>query len=116
MLLLGQHDHLSTVSLAEGDTVEVVLDENASTGYMWTPENLPEGLTLTNDGTRPPDQLRPGAAGSHWFRFRAERTGHGALVLELRRPWEHGSPPAQRFELHIVAGDGEEPGGGTADR
>lgn len=105
MLLLGQHDHLSTVSLTEGDAVEVVLDENATTGFMWTPGELPDGITLTADGFRPPDQLRPGAGGAHWFRFRADRACAGSLVLELRRPWEHDVPPAQRYELHIVADD-----------
>lgn len=102
MLLLGQHDHLSTVSLAAGDTVEVVLDENATTGYLWTVGDQPEGLSLTKDGLVPPEQLRPGAAGSHWFRFRVDRPCSGELVLELRRPWERDAPASARFEVRVT--------------
>jgi predicted secreted protein len=101
MLLLGQHDHLSTVPLRQGDTVEVVLEENASTGYLWTAVEVPDGLTMLEDGVTPPEHVQPGAGGTHWFRFRADRTSSGSLVLELRRPWEREASAVERFEVHI---------------
>lgn len=108
MLLLGQHDHLSTVPLRQGDTVEVVLDENASTGYLWTAVEVPDGITMLEDGITSPEQVRPGAGGTHWFRFRADRTATGSLVLELRRPWERETSAAERFEVRISRDGGAE--------
>lgn len=99
--VLGPEDRDSTVSLDVGDTVEVRVPENASTGYVWTLVDAPEGLELDEDGTTLPGQLRPGAAGEHWFRLVASGRPRGRVRLELRRPWEDDVAPSERYEVEV---------------
>jgi inhibitor of cysteine peptidase len=101
MRVLTDEDDGSTVSLAPGDTVELVLDENATTGYLWTVDEWPGALEPDGDGCLPPDPIRPGAAGRHWFRFRAAGPTDGTIAAERRRPWEVAAPDAT-FSVHVV--------------
>lgn len=91
----------SRVSLKVGDTLELTLPENPSTGYRWeivsTPSILEESLS---------DQLdlegrQPGAAGRRTFRFRVSGSGDGDLRLRLRRPWEPEGMDEGLFELTL---------------
>ena len=46
-------DDGSTISLSPGEVVELVLDENATTGYLWSIAQRPDGLHLEDDGFYP---------------------------------------------------------------
>jgi predicted secreted protein len=104
-------DDGSTISLSPGEVVELVLDENATTGYLWSIAQRPDGLHLEDDGFYLPGEARPGAGGQHWFRFHVERSDErssetegsveGTLVAELRRPWDPDGPAERMFRVTI---------------
>jgi predicted secreted protein len=78
-------------------------------GYQWAPTQLPVFLTRVGDEATGPtlrEQTQPGyAGGNHWevYVFAATEAGSGDLILEQRRPFEHGGPAAATFRVTIVA-------------
>ena len=89
-----------------GDTVEIELVENATTGFRWllTPDDL---VVVVAEQVRAPDPMVPGAAGARVWTMRAERPGTGALEFLSRQPWEPDEPAADRvvFDVVVTGGD-----------
>jgi inhibitor of cysteine peptidase len=93
------------IELHAGETLEIDLSENASTGFQWiaTPESLRKAEKILHqkessaEGAGGP----PGKPGVRHFSF--EATGPGTVELELhyRRPWETAKPPARKFKLRV---------------
>ena len=71
-------DRNSDLVLTCGETFEVRLPENATTGYQWSVAQLPDAVALVEDDTAVPDVLLPGAAGEHRFRFVVRGSPGGA--------------------------------------
>lgn len=91
----------SEVSVSDGETFEVRLPENASTGYQWVVVGLADEVELLGDDTVASEPLVPGAQGLHCFRFIARGTPRGRVALELRRSWERLPDPEDRFEVRV---------------
>ncbi|HYY10517.1 MAG TPA: protease inhibitor I42 family protein, partial [Kineosporiaceae bacterium] len=72
-----------------GDVLAVELSENATTGYVWTVQDVPDELVALPDEV-PGDltSLRAGAALGRVLRFGAGRPGTAHLVLRHARAWE----------------------------
>ena len=95
------------VSLQVGDTLEVSLAENASTGFRWSvPPDLKHKFDKvisereqSVEGANGP----PGKAGVRHLYFEAIGTGTGELELHYRRPWESKAPPVGKFRLRVRA-------------
>ena len=94
--------------LKQGELVNVTLEENASTGYMWdvTISN-PNVLSIVYKG----EVLDPGSVGERdlvvgapyeveWI-FQAENPGETVVVFSLRRPWE-SSHPIETFAVNVT--------------
>jgi inhibitor of cysteine peptidase len=93
------------VALQKGDTLVVTLEAKMATGYRWetvagtgavlsplgTPDYLPEKVT--------PEMV--GGPGEMVFRYRASAPGQTDLVLEFRRPFERGVPPAKSVRYAV---------------
>jgi hypothetical protein len=80
------------VSVRPGDHIRVTLAENASTGYLWSPGSIPDGLVL-EDATRDLGDdgadVTPGAAATRVFVFAVSGpVTAGELRLDLKRQWE----------------------------
>jgi len=96
------------VSLQVGDTLEVSLSENASTGFQWSvPHELKHKFDKVIrereqavDGSSGP----PGKPGVRHLYFEAIGTGMAELELHYRRPWESKAPPARKFKLRVRVG------------
>nr|WP_063709938.1 protease inhibitor I42 family protein [Nocardia transvalensis] len=94
------------VSLAPGQTLEVSLAANPSTGYQWDLIDLDQTVL---DQAGDPD-YRPaadagnaaGIGGTSRWRFTAKTPGATALHLGYARPWEAGTEPAQHFTLTVT--------------
>jgi Zn-dependent peptidase ImmA (M78 family)/predicted secreted protein len=92
------------VDVQEGDAVVVEVPEVPSSGYLWQPAILPEGLALMRDEYREPDGSEAlGSQGAHRFLFRVEAPGSTEVRLELRRPWQQGAAPAEECRVEIIA-------------
>ena len=64
MLALTEADADKTIDVAAGDTVEIQLPENATTGYRWTLETIDKSVCkVIADERHGPDKVIPGAPG-----------------------------------------------------
>lgn len=81
-----------TIEVKSGDRISVVLEENATTGYVWQTECDDNEISFARE-TIPPDDAAPcGAPGKVRIIIRVHRgfssTSHVRLVN--RRPWKGG--------------------------
>lgn len=99
---LNQNDDRSSVSLRVGDTLEVELPGNPSTGFSWQ-TSLPTSPVLVALGQPEfsPDSGAIGAAGRVKLRFQAALTGTVQLSLVYRRSFEN-QPPARTFGVNVT--------------
>lgn len=93
------------LELRVGETLELSLSENASTGYRWTitPESTRKLDKILHERGEAPEGAAgtPGKAGVRRFYLEASEPGAIELELEYRRPFEPARPPARRFKLRI---------------
>lgn len=97
---LQEADDGRTVELGVGDTLEVVLPEQASSGYRWAVDACDEGLLQALDA-RADYGNGIAVVGLVRFQFVARRAGQGAVVLKLWRHWE-GDASVQRRWRAVV--------------
>ena len=91
------------VHLNVGDTLEVRLSANPTTGYMWYIEKESTPLMKLVHQTQI-DATEPGVGRPvvQVFTFEPRRSGDGALRLHYVRSWEKPTPNDERFEIHVV--------------
>ncbi len=105
-LRLTQADSGSTVTLHPGETLEIVLKSNPTTGYTW--EVKPESEALLKQKGEPeftPDSKALGSEGRMTFRFDVIAVGKGSLVLLYRRTFEPEIKPLRSFGIRVVVSD-----------
>jgi inhibitor of cysteine peptidase len=97
------------VHLKAGDTLELRLNSNPTTGFMWyLKKESTRMLKLTGQSeTKPPEPAagQPVMVGQpifQVFEFLASQSGDGALLLHYVRSWEAPSPDEQQFQIHVV--------------
>jgi inhibitor of cysteine peptidase len=100
-LTLTEQDSGREISVQIGDEVLVDLEENPSTGYAWALTSMIPGALEFQNSSFSPGEGGIGSGGRRSFVFRASAAGSTALELQLRRPWESGSPPEARFALVV---------------
>jgi inhibitor of cysteine peptidase len=101
---LSEEDAGSTVELRMGDTIEVVLDGNPTTGFLWETAAVDASVLkqLGEPGFEPYTNLI-GSGGKFTFRFEAVASGQTLLRLIYHRPWEKDVPPERTFEVTVTA-------------
>ncbi len=100
---LGHADSGSTITLHTGETLEIVLPANPTTGYTW--EVKPGSETLLKQQGEPTftsDSKALGSEGRMIFRFDVVAVGKGSLVLLYRRTFEPEVKPLRTFGIRIV--------------
>jgi predicted secreted protein len=96
----GGHSN-QPVRLATGDTLEVTLDGNPTTGYMW---EMSSGATILKQVGEPafkPSRKLPGSGGKVTFRFVAGAPGRTVLEMSYHRSFEKDVPPLKTFKLTV---------------
>jgi len=86
-------DEGGTIEAHVGDTLEVVLPETPSNGFVWSSETQAPGLQPTGED-RVHASRAPGAEGAHHFMFRVTSAGKTNLQFALARAWEKSKPAA----------------------
>lgn len=91
------------INLAIGETIEVRLAENRSTGFKWVTESSSEAsegvCALIGDSFEKGEAI--GQPGTHRWEFRAERAGSATITLSYQRPWEEKQSPARSFTAKV---------------
>ncbi len=93
------------IDLQIGDTFEVALPENPTTGFRWEVMEGP-GDVIEQEGepryaTNRSDPHLMGGGGMVTFRFKAAEAGTVDLRLAYHRQWEKETPPAKTFHLTV---------------
>lgn len=94
----------AAITIKVGETVEIVLSENPSTGYQWrctwTPSEL---LTLAGDVFLPRKPALPGTGGTRYFLLEAKEPGEALVTLQYGRWWPGGeTEEPQYLTIHIL--------------
>ncbi len=92
------------VNLKAGDTFEVRLEANPSTGYGWTVS--PEKSTIVRQKSmkfmRGGAGDVPGAGGTNIWKFEGVKAGNEKLMFSYRRPWEKGVPAVKTVWYSVI--------------
>ncbi len=95
------------IHLAIGETFEVRLEENRSTGFKWVIESPSEGknevCSLAGDSFEKGKAV--GEPGTHRWEFRTDHAGFGTVTLSYQRPWESGQSTTRTFKLNVRASE-----------
>ena len=100
MLQIDQRANNTVVVLAVGQTFEIVLPENPTTGFRWELKEAGQPACLPlGDSYEKPAAGALGRPGIRRWRFEAAQAGSGRIALVYRRAWEQDTPPAQVFRI-----------------
>ena len=100
---LTAQDAGSTVNIRVGNTLEIALEGNPTTGYTW--EIAPESGTLLSQQGEAEFKSASSALGSGGIvtlRFKAIQPGTMKLKLIYHRTFEPSVPPLQSYEIGLV--------------
>jgi inhibitor of cysteine peptidase len=91
------------VRLQLGDTLELRLPSNPTTGYMWYVEKGSTPLLrLAHQSQAEATEPGVGRPVFQVFKFEPKRGGEGVLRLHYVRSWEPPTPEDERFDVRIT--------------
>ena len=98
---LSEKDKDRDVFLQVGDSLEIVLEGNPTTGYMWDlgPWDT-RVLEQVGEYAYKPASDAMGSGGRYTFSFKAIGYGKTDLKWSYARPFEKNAPPLKSFEVH----------------
>ena len=103
---LGEADDGRVVRLAPGDSFEVRLPENATTGYRWgLVKPVEPVLRLVDESVLQAADAGVGSGGTRRLRFTAQYAGLADLELALARVWEGTTSATRRFAVQVEVRD-----------
>lgn len=94
----------TSIRLQPGDTVDVWLSENPTTGYGWVIDATPEatsGVSVVSSVFHPSSEGGIGRGGRRQVTVRADAVGQVRLTVASRRPWEAPDIPATTRYLDL---------------
>jgi inhibitor of cysteine peptidase len=104
MQILTAADSGQEVSVAVGETIEIELAENPTTGYRWRLDCRPAAVFQSVSDSFQAGK-RSGEEGVHRWVLRAMNAGSGKISGQYQRSWAPDAPPARTFFITIcVAG------------
>ncbi len=92
------------IQMKTGDTLQITLESNPTTGYQWTVFDMDETILAQvgeaeyrSEGTQ-----MAGAGGEEIFTFKALASGETVLSLGYHRDWEEGIAPVENFAVTVI--------------
>jgi inhibitor of cysteine peptidase len=90
-----------TIHLAIGQSIEICLEENPTTGFRWQlMANYEAGCGMVSDAFVHKG-ARPGRGGEHRWIFEAVRSGGCDIELRYRRGWGNPVEPERMFRIRV---------------
>ena len=102
---LNQVNITRAVTMNVGDTLQVSLASNSSTGFRWTPEmQITDAAVMAQAGHEvlAPKAGRPGAAGREVWALQAIGPGTTTVSTTYGRPWTGGEKDAWTFTAEVT--------------
>jgi inhibitor of cysteine peptidase len=104
---VGAADSGSTIELAVGETLNVTLESNPTTGFSWalaanSDESVLQEIDHEYVANEAGETPMVGSGGVEDWTFKALAKGETTISMEYSRPWEGGEKAAQTFELTVV--------------
>ena len=99
MLQINKDQTGGELEIERGESFEVELPENPTTGYRWHPRSSGAPLLELEDDSFHASGGLYGAGGLRRWRFRAVQEGSADLELEYRRSWE--ARAAESFKVAV---------------
>lgn len=90
---------LYQISAEAGDLLELTLDENPTTGYIWQFDNNLENLQLVKD-ERKLGSEGSGSGSQRLITFKVLEKGDANILFVLKRPW--GDAISKKIELILT--------------
>ena len=103
--LLNQKNITRTLALKVGDTLQVSLGSNPSTGFSWAPQMQITNATVlvqTGHEALAPSATRPGAAASDVWALQAMAPGTTTVSTTYGRPWPGGEKGSWTFVADVT--------------
>ncbi len=103
MLSLVETDNGRTIDVRLGETVQITLPENATTGFRWAIDHYDQD-SFEALATEPRNAAKAvGGGGEVVFSFKAKKIGSGEIELKHWRQWEGDASVTARFrvQLHV---------------
>jgi len=89
MMDQATHGHITKViDVVVGEPFEIILWEDRTAGYSWTPQYDVEALDLLDDDYRRTVNVDTADFGKRAFTFQAKKPGAHRLTMELRIGWK----------------------------
>lgn len=101
MATYGIGDNGKSISVARGTVIEIVLDENPTTGYSWIAAVTPGLAVDRSEYVSSASPRRLGASGVHEWTVRATAQGEQRFTAVYRRSWEPVTGKETTFTLDI---------------
>lgn len=101
-LMLTREDSGTAVVATPGTEIVIRLDENPTTGYAWTVDEVDEGIvTIADNGPSQPEEALVGAGGVHTFTVTAHSEGTTEVRLKHWRSWEGEPSVIERYRVTV---------------
>ncbi len=102
-VVLTAENNGQTINIKKGNEIVVKLEGNATTGYVWSVQDLDEQyLQQKGEEDYKSDSNLVGAGGISTFTFKTQQPGQTTLKLVYSRPFEKDTPPEKTFEVTVV--------------
>ena len=100
--VLTSQNNGATHTLKPGTQIAIHLEENPSTGYVWTVDGADEEVvTVADAGYQPPEGPAIGQGGMHAFLVTAKSPGTAEIRLKHWRSWQGERSVTERFRVTI---------------
>jgi inhibitor of cysteine peptidase len=101
VIRLDEQHNGTRIAAHVGDSLELVLPENATTGFQWEVVDAGEALAVNTSELVPPNAQHAGATGTRHVVVEAVRPGSSTLSLRLRRSWEPVDKSADTYAVDV---------------
>lgn len=102
---VSEKDNGESYALYLGNTIEIELPENPTTGYIWEEESSDPSILQVDSTFVEKTKSRkkdPGKGGIRKIVVSAKKYGKAEVNVYLRRTWEQNEVPIKHFKVTVL--------------
>jgi predicted secreted protein len=103
MTVLQMHDHGKEIRVQAGEVIELALEEQGGTGYLWEFDHLDKNhfQVVSTETRRLTGQPLVGGPVLKVWQLKTKAPGEAKLCLDYLRPWEGRAKAVKHFEVKV---------------